>query len=126
SSPGVSPLIILISSSVAVTDANCWQSPVRICWTRSVLSPTMLSSLNSWVEWVAMKENQTSSLGVPTDPLGALDAVAIAIVPVVTMPQLKSAFTATGIAPPQSSLAGGAGGVPIQTLKVATWLLLAK
>ena len=63
-----------------------------------------------------MKVNQTSSLAVPPHPLASGDAVAL-YTDDVTGVQIP-VLTGTVMAPPQSSFAGGGGGVPIQTSNV--------
>ncbi|MNY16671.1 hypothetical protein D3C86_1499500 [compost metagenome] len=117
--PIVSPVIKLESLSLACRLNNCPpQDPSNTSCTRSVSSPSTFSSFILCEVAVAVKVNHTSSSAVPTPLTTSPESVALTTVPDVLKVQESLAFTATEIAPIQSSLAGAAGGTPTQILKV--------
>ena len=79
------------------------------------VEPLTLDSSILWLVEVAVKEYHTSSLTPVAPQVGAVseDCVADAVVPAVTVPQLKSGFTVSATAPEQSSLAGGGGAASV-------------
>ena len=82
---------------------------------------------------VAVKENQTSLLGVPVTSSVCAEAVAPVVVPEVTEVHSRFELTVREIAPSQSSLAGGAtasapeqsSSIPLPGISVAPGLIAA-
>ena len=94
--------------------------------TISVTTPVTFNK-ETWCDvLVATKENHTSSFTPEAPQLGAgaVDCVAETVLLLVNTAQLKSGFTVSEIAPVQSSLAGGGGGVATHISKVALLLEL--